>query len=100
MKLVLFDIDGMLVNSQYEIVEVMNLGLCDVGLLEMLLQEILLIVGLLLFVVVVILLFYVDLVLYDWVVQGYCDVFVILCVVGQVLLFYFGVLDCLDVLVV
>ena len=98
MKLVLFDIDGTLVNSQHEIVEAMNLGLRDAGLPEMSPQEILSIVGLSLPVAVATLLPHADPVLHDRVVQGYRDAFVTSRAAGQVPPLYPGALDCLDAL--
>lgn len=98
MKLVVFDIDGTLVDSQHEIVQSMNSGLADAGLPEMAPAEILSIVGLSLPVAVARLLPGAGADLVERVVGGYRAAFVASRAAGAVPPLYPGVLECLDAL--
>ncbi|MTH77779.1 HAD-IA family hydrolase [Paracoccus aestuariivivens] len=98
MRLVVFDVDGTLVNSQHEIVEAMNYGLRGVGLPEMQPQEILSIVGLSLPVAIARLLPGATPDLHERVVLGYREAFVAARAKGVVPPLYAGALDCLDAL--
>ncbi|WP_134680233.1 HAD-IA family hydrolase [Paracoccus ravus] len=98
MRLVIFDVDGTLVNSQHEITEAMNLAMRGVGLPEMEPLQILSIVGLSLPVAVAHLLPEASEVLLDRVVTGYRDSFIASRAAGVVPPLYPGALDCLDAL--
>ncbi|MBD9526381.1 HAD-IA family hydrolase [Paracoccus sp. PAR01] len=98
MRLVVFDVDGTLVNSQHEITEAMNLGLRDAGLPEMASAAILSIVGLSLPIAVAHLLPEASPVLHERVVTGYRDAFIASRARGVVPPLYPGALDCLDAL--
>lgn len=98
MKLILFDVDGTLVNSQHEIVAAMNLGLRGAGLAEMAPQEILAIVGLSLPVAVARLLPGASEALRERVVAGYREAFIASRAAGQLPPLYPGALECLDAL--
>lgn len=98
MKLVLFDIDGTLVNSQHEIVEAMNLGLRGASLPEMPPEQILAIVGLSLPVAVAQLLPGASAALHDRVVDGYRQAFIASRASGHLPPLYPGALECLDAL--
>ena len=76
MRLVLFDVDGTLVDSQHEIVEAMNLSISGAGLPELAPEAILSIVGLSLPVAVAQLLPGAGPDLHDRVVEGYRAAFV------------------------
>lgn len=98
MRLVVFDVDGTLVNSQHEICEAMNLSLRGVGLSELDPAHILSIVGLSLPVAVARLLPEVAPDLHDRVVQGYRECFIASRARGMVPPLYPGALDCLQAL--
>ncbi|WP_423208832.1 HAD-IA family hydrolase [Paracoccus yeei] len=98
MRLVLFDVDGTLVDSQHEIVEAMNLGISGAGLPELAPEAILAIVGLSLPVAVAQLLPGAGPDLHDRVVEGYRAAFVAARAAGRHPPLYPGALDCLDAL--
>ncbi|HWL55757.1 MAG TPA: HAD-IA family hydrolase [Paracoccus sp. (in: a-proteobacteria)] len=98
MRLVVFDVDGTLVNSQHEIADAMNQGLSGAGLPEMEPAEILAIVGLSLPVAVARLLPGASAQMHDRVVAGYREAFVAARAKGAVPPLYPGALDCLDAL--
>lgn len=98
MKLVLFDVDGTLVNSQHEIVDSMNLGLRGAGLPELPPADILAIVGLSLPVAVARLLPEAGEALRERVVTGYRDAFLASRAAGHLPPLYPGARDCLDAL--
>ncbi|MDT1060428.1 HAD-IA family hydrolase [Paracoccus sp. CPCC 101403] len=98
MKLVLFDVDGTLVNSQHEIAHAMNQGLHAAGLPEMEPAEILSIVGLSLPIAVARLLPGASAEMHERVVLGYREAFATARANGAVPPLYPGALDCLDAL--
>lgn len=98
MKLVLFDVDGTLVNSQHEIVEAMNLAMRGANLPEMAPDDILMIVGLSLPVAVARLLPDASQVVIDRVVASYRDAFATSRAAGRRPPLYPGALECLDAL--
>ncbi|MFT4012048.1 MAG: HAD-IA family hydrolase [Paracoccus sp. (in: a-proteobacteria)] len=98
MRLVVFDVDGTLINSQHEIVQAMNQGMLDAGLPEMEPRRILSIVGLSLPVAVAHLLPGGGPDLVARVVQGYRDAFVAARAAGAVPPLYPGARDCLELL--
>lgn len=98
MKLVVFDVDGTLVNSQHEITQSMNLGLRMAGLPEMAPAQILSIVGLSLPVAVARLLPDASPDQHDRVVTGYREAFVQSRAQGALPPLYPGALECLDAL--
>ena len=98
MKLVVFDIDGTLVDSQHEIVQAMNSGLTGAGLPEMEPSRILSIVGLSLPVAVARLLPGAGADLVDAVVAGYRTDFIAAREAGAYPPLYPGARDCLEAL--
>ncbi|MDS9466390.1 HAD-IA family hydrolase [Paracoccus sp. MBLB3053] len=98
MRLVVFDVDGTLVNSQNEITEAMNLGLRGAGLPEMDPLQILSIVGLSLPIAVERLLPEAAMDTHQLVVVGYREAFVASRARGAVPPLYPGALDCLAAL--
>ncbi|SMO68156.1 HAD-IA family hydrolase [Paracoccus laeviglucosivorans] len=98
MKLVLFDVDGTLVNSQHEITQSMNLGMKSAGLPEMDPALILSIVGLSLPIAVARLLPEATPDQHDRVVLGYREAFFASRTAGALPPLYDGALDCLDAL--
>lgn len=98
MRLVIFDVDGTLVNSQHEIVEAMNLAMSGAGLPEMEPQRILSIVGLSLPLAVETLLPEASPGDLHRVVDGYRNAFIMARAKGHVPPLYDGARDCLDAL--
>ncbi|RDW14911.1 HAD-IA family hydrolase [Paracoccus thiocyanatus] len=98
MKLVIFDIDGTLVDSQQEITQAMNQAMLAAGLPEMEPARILSIVGLSLPVAVAQLLPGAGPDLHERVVTGYRDSFIASRAAGLLPPLYPGALDCLDAL--
>ena len=98
MRLVIFDVDGTLVNSQHEITQAMNLGMTGAGLPELAPEEILSIVGLSLPVAVARLLPEAGPHLHERVVDGYRNAFIAARAAGRLPPLYPGALDCLDAL--
>ncbi|WJS84644.1 HAD-IA family hydrolase [Paracoccus sp. TOH] len=98
MKLVIFDIDGTLVDSQQEITQAMNRGMSAAGLPELEPARILSIVGLSLPVAVERLLPEVAADLQQRVVAGYRESFIAARAAGALPPLYPGALDCLEAL--
>ncbi|REF70110.1 MULTISPECIES: HAD-IA family hydrolase [Paracoccus] len=98
MKLVIFDIDGTLVDSQLEITQAMNRAMQGAGLPEMEPARILSIVGLSLPVAVARLLPGAGPDLHERVVAGYRESFIASRAAGALPPLYPGALDCLDAL--
>ncbi|QFQ87535.1 HAD-IA family hydrolase [Paracoccus kondratievae] len=98
MKLVIFDIDGTLVDSQHEITHAMNSAMAGAGLPEMEPARILSIVGLSLPVAVARLLPEAGPDLHERVVAGYREAFIAERLAGARPPLYPGALDCLDAL--
>lgn len=97
MKLVVFDVDGTLVDSQHHIHEAMSLAFQDVGLTPVSHAQVLTIVGLSLPVAVAQLAPGQSCDLHDRIVHGYKDAF-ISARIREDAPFYPGALDCLDTL--
>lgn len=98
MRLVVFDVDGTLVNSQAEISKAMNTGFAAAGLPEMDTPQILSIVGLSLPVAVAQLVPDAGIAVQERVVDGYRTAFQALRRAGAVPPLYPGARDCLDAL--